>query len=55
MIDNRENNIWTVYVHIVPKTITEYNYDKYYVGITSQFPVEKRWKNSYLDTFQRLS
>ena len=45
MIDNRENNIWTVYVHIVPKTITEYDYDKYYVGITSQFPVEKRWKN----------
>ena len=43
MIDNRENNIWTVYVHIVPKTITEYDYDKYYVGITSR-PVEKRWR-----------
>ena len=42
MIDNRENNIWTVYVHIVPKTITEYDYDKYYVGITSK-SVEKRW------------
>lgn len=49
MIDNRENNIWTVYVHIVPQAITEYDYDKYYVGITSK-SVEKRWGkngNSY--------
>lgn len=45
MIDNRENNIWTVYVHIVPKTITEYDYDKYYVGITSK-SVEKRWERN---------
>lgn len=44
MINNRENNIWTVYVHIVPKTITEYDYDKYYVGITKQ-SVNERWKN----------
>lgn len=43
MIDNRENNIWTVYVHIVPKTITEYDYDKYYVGITSK-SVKERWR-----------
>ena len=42
MIDNRENNIWTVYVHIVPKAITKYNYDKYYVGITSRNP-KRRW------------
>lgn len=49
MIDNRENNVWTVYVHIVPQSITEYDYDKYYVGITSK-SVEKRWGkngNSY--------
>ena len=45
MIDNRENNIWTVYIHIVPKSISGYDYDKYYVGITSK-PVEKRWKNN---------
>lgn len=45
MINNRENNIWTVYVHIVPKTITEYDYDKYYVGITSK-SVEKRWEKN---------
>ena len=44
MIDNRENNIWTVYIHIIPKTITKYNYDKYYVGITSQSVIE-RWNN----------
>ena len=43
MIDNRENNVWTVYVHIVPQSITEYDYDKYYVGITSR-TVDFRWK-----------
>lgn len=43
MIDNRENNVWTVYVHIVPQSITEYDYDKYYVGITSK-SVDFRWK-----------
>lgn len=45
MIDNRENNIWTVYIHIVPKSISDYDYDKYYVGITSK-SVEERWKNN---------
>lgn len=45
MIDNRENNIWTVYIHIVPKSISGYDYDKYYVGITSK-PVNKRWENN---------
>ena len=45
MIDNRENNIWTVYIHIVPKSISDYDYDKYYVGITSK-SIEKRWGNN---------
>lgn len=45
MIDNRENNIWTVYVHIVPKAITKYDYDKYYVGITSK-PINERWRKN---------
>ena len=45
MIDNRENNRWTVYIHIVPKAITKYDYDKYYVGITGQ-SVERRWRNN---------
>lgn len=44
MVDNRENNIWTVYIHIIPKEISDYDYDKYYVGITSK-SVEERWLN----------
>ena len=42
MIDYREDNKWTVYIHIVPKELSGYDYDKYYVGITKQ-KVEKRW------------
>lgn len=44
---------YTVYTHIVPKEISDYSYDKYYVGITNR-PVVKRWKNGkgYID--QRL-
>ena len=34
---------WTVYLHIVPKEITIYLHDKYYVGITKK-GVENRWK-----------
>lgn len=41
-IDFRENNIYTVYIHIVPKSITNYSFDKYYVGITS-LSTSKRW------------
>ena len=37
MIDYRENNKWTVYIHISPS-------NKYYVGITSQKP-KSRWKS----------
>ena len=37
MIDYRENNKWTVYIHISPS-------NKYYVGITSKKPKE-RWRN----------
>ena len=44
MIDSRENNIWTVYIHIVPKSISDYDYDKYYVGITKQSAII-RWNN----------
>ena len=33
---------WTVYIHTVPKELSGYEYDKYYVGITSQKP-ERRW------------
>jgi group I intron endonuclease len=44
MIDYRENAKWTVYIHIVPKAVSGYDWDKYYVGITSQ-EVKKRWKH----------
>lgn len=44
MIDYREDNRWTVYVHIVPKEISGYEWDKYYVGITGQ-SVSRRWNN----------
>ena len=42
MIDYRENNKWKVYVHIVPKEISGHEWDKYYIGITSQEP-HQRW------------
>ena len=41
-IDYREDNLWTLYLHIVPKELSGYDYDKYYVGITKQRP-QKRW------------
>ena len=41
-IDYRKDNHWTVYIHIVPKEISGYEHDKYYVGITGRVP-EKRW------------
>ena len=35
---------YSLYVHIVPKEISNYDHDKYYVGITSR-NVKKRWSN----------
>ena len=43
-IDYRENNIWSVYIHTVPKEINGYEHDKYYVGITKA-KVEYRWNH----------
>ena len=42
MVDYRDDARWTVYIHIVPKKISGYDHDKYYVGITSRKP-EERW------------
>lgn len=42
LIDYRNDNKWTVYIHIVPKELSDYDWDKYYVGITSLKP-EHRW------------
>lgn len=42
-----DNETWIVYLHTIPKEITRFNYDKYYVGITRR-TVEQRWgKNGY--------
>lgn len=35
---------WTVYCHIIPSSITNYDYDKYYVGQCGQ-KCECRWKH----------
>ena len=42
MIDYREDNQWTVYVHIVPKELSGYKNDKYYVGIP-RVRLKHRW------------
>lgn len=42
MVDYRKDAKWTVYIHIVPKELSGYDNDKYYVGITSLKP-EQRW------------
>lgn len=42
MTDYREDARWSVYIHIVPKSISGYKNDKYYVGITSM-DVKRRW------------
>lgn len=55
MVDYREDAHWSVYIHIVPKAISGYEYDKYYVGITGNNP-EKRWKDGrgYSKNNQRM-
>ena len=37
-----EEKIWKVYLHTVPKEISGYDWDKYYVGITHH-PTKIRW------------
>lgn len=44
MTDYRKDAHWSVYIHIVPKAITGYDHDKYYVGLTSKNVLE-RWGN----------
>lgn len=45
MVDLRGEANWSVYLHIIPKEINDYDYDKYYVGIT-QKTVEDRWETN---------
>lgn len=46
-IDYRENNKWIVYVHIVPKYLSGHDWDKYYVGITSN--IKRRWRGNGIE------
>lgn len=46
-IDYREDNKWTVYIHIVPKELSGYEWDKYYVGITTN--IKRRWRSNGID------
>lgn len=39
---NEQDRRWTVYLHVVPKQLSGYDWDKYYVGITSICPTY-RW------------
>lgn len=39
----KNTNTWIVYMHTVPKDITGYEYDKYYIGITCNSP-QRRWQ-----------
>lgn len=41
---NTGNNHNTLYIHVIPKELSGYQFDKYYVGITSRSP-EVRWRN----------
>lgn len=44
-VDYRTETPYKLYIHIVPKKITGYDHDKYYVGITRQKSVKLRWNN----------
>lgn len=41
-MENDQERRWTVYLHVVPKQLTGYDWDKYYVGITGQ-SIQERW------------
>ena len=42
-----EKENYIVYLHTVPKEISGYDYDKYYVGITGTKP-EARWGEEWM-------
>ena len=43
-MSNSEERKWKVYMHVVPKELSGYKYDKYYIGITQQ-SLSKRWQH----------
>ena len=43
-MSNSEERKWKVYMHVVPKELSGYKHDKYYIGITQQ-SLSKRWQH----------
>ena len=43
-MSNSEERKWKVYMHVVPKEVSGYKHDKYYIGITQQ-SLNKRWQH----------
>ena len=43
-MSNSEERKWKVYMHVVPKELSGYSYDKHYIGITQQ-RLTKRWQH----------
>ena len=43
-MSNSEERKWKVYMHVVPKELSGYKHDKYYIGITQQ-RLTKRWQH----------
>ena len=43
-MSNSEERKWKVYMHVVPKELSGYKHDKYYIGITQQ-SLTKRWQH----------
>lgn len=44
---NDPSRKFVVYAHVLPKQVSGYNWDKYYIGITSKNPPSKRWENGF--------
>lgn len=46
MYNQKQNlSIWKLYKHTISKSITKYDYDKHYIGITSREDPNDRWQN----------
>lgn len=39
----KEDRRYKVYIHIIPRYVTKYKHDKYYIGVTCRKKIEWRW------------
>ena len=44
--ENNQQKRWILYIHVIPSSISEYDHNKYYVGITSRSSEFKRWQRN---------